>query len=201
MFCIFFPGGIFKNIIFDSLQKCGLSQEEVSTFKAKLNQTVTYSKMKIFKSQNSNEIAKGHFEYLTLEKDLEYDYTIELINSSKFRAVFKKEIIKVVNHHRKLLSYCKFLEEFFSPVFLPIMLFALLYTIFSGFSAITVSLREKIHFKLKFKFRVISDKKHHLSNNSYMLFLMLCFSNFPLLHYWSRTTYSGNYIRKMLFFI
>lgn len=64
---------------------------------------------------------------------------LEIIRSAKFQILYQEEIKENVEHHQILINYCKAMENFFSPILLPIMSFGLFYIIFIFFTVATTN--------------------------------------------------------------
>lgn len=63
---------------------------------------------------------------------------IHIIRSEGFKPILSSKFNQCIEQHKKLLSYCQDLEEFFSPNLLPNLLFGISYLILIAFTIMTV---------------------------------------------------------------
>lgn len=64
----------------------------------------------------------------------EYIEMVETIKSEEFEPYLRNRMNNCIKSHQELLNYCKLLNEFFGPLLLPCLSFALFYIIFIAFT-------------------------------------------------------------------
>lgn len=109
-------GSDLKNVIYNSLVKFGISRREVSDFR--------------------NDFLEGRLDV----EGKRYPGISSALKTAEFQNFLKENFKDVVEHHRKLVAYCGALEDFFSPILLPLLGFGVFYVIFIAFVAATVSI-------------------------------------------------------------
>lgn len=148
----------YKNAIYTALLRYGIPREKVSKFSELFNYYGTEKAFTEIKNlghlesfQNSlkkNRITakwitsiKADSEEISSEKyvfgNLEEKEILKVIRSEKFVDILTTVFKNCIDQHQTLLAYCESVEEFFSPIILPSLSFAMFYVIFMLFTVVT----------------------------------------------------------------